>query len=53
MWESVFKENKANVLNALDGFISELNEFKEMMNNNDFEKLNEWLKNANKLKEIL
>ena len=53
MWESVFKENKTNVLNALDGFIKELDEFKKMLEDNDYSKLNSWLKNANELKKIL
>lgn len=53
MWSSVFKENKENVLSALNGFVNELNEFKQMLETQDYDKLNEWLKNANKLKEIL
>lgn len=53
MWESVFKENKENVLAALEGFESELQEFRQMLISEDYDKLNEWLKKANKLKEIL
>lgn len=53
MWESVFIENKENVINALNGFMKELENFKDMLENNEYEKLNLWLKNANELKKIL
>lgn len=53
MWESIFVENKNNVLNALNGFINELENFKHMLENNEYENLNSWLKHANELKKIL
>lgn len=53
MWESVFRQNKQNVLNSLSEFKKELENFENMLKNNDYDGLISWMQNANKLKDIL
>ncbi len=53
MWESVFRQNKQNVLNSLNDFKKELENFELMLKNDKYDELIEWMKNANRLKDIL
>lgn len=53
MWESVFRQNKDNVLNSLREFKKELELFENMLQNDEYETIIKWMKNANKLKDIL
>ena len=53
MWEAIFRQNKKNLIDAISSFQEELQECKTMIENEEWEKLNDWMKQANKLHEIL
>ncbi|MDQ7085249.1 MAG: prephenate dehydrogenase [Sulfurovum sp.] len=53
MWEDIFRQNKTNVLEALDSFQLELAKCQEMVENEEWDKLNSWMKDANTLHTIL
>ncbi|MBW2962662.1 prephenate dehydrogenase [Mesonia aestuariivivens] len=53
MWSPIFKQNKENVLETLTEYIQNLNEFKNLMEQDDFEKLFEEMKNTNHIKKVL
>jgi prephenate dehydrogenase len=52
-WTPIFLQNKENVLCALDEYIKNLNEFKEMIESNNSVALNESMNNTNYIKTIL
>ncbi len=53
MWEDIFRQNKANVLEAINSFQSELKKCQKMVENEEWETLNNWMKEANTLHDIL
>ena len=53
MWTPIFKQNKANVLETLEDYISNLTKFKNMMQNDDFEGVFNEMKDTNYIKQIL
>jgi prephenate dehydrogenase len=53
MWEDIFRQNKANVLEAINSFQSELKKCQKMVENEEWETLNNWMQDANKLHDIL
>ena len=53
MWEDIFRQNKSNLLKAIDSFQSELEKCQNMIENEEWEKLNIWMKEANTLHDIL
>ena len=53
MWTPIFKQNKDNVLETLDEYIANLNQFKTLMENDDFEAIYNEMKNTNHIKQIL
>jgi len=53
MWENIFIENKQNLLNAIDAFKEELKLAKDLIENNKWDELEEWMKNGNKLHKIM
>ena len=53
MWTPIFRQNKENVLETLDEYIDNLNQFKSLMENDDFEALYKEMKGANHIKQIL
>ncbi|TDU43887.1 prephenate dehydrogenase [Gelidibacter sediminis] len=53
MWTPIFKQNKANVLETLDEYISNLTKFRALMHDDDFEAIYSEMKNTNHIKEIL
>ena len=53
MWLDVFKQNKDNLLDAVDSINSELAKFQELVENENWEELRNWILNANKLHDIL
>lgn len=53
MWEDIFRQNKGNLLTAIDHFNTELKRCREMIENEEWDKLNQWMQNANKLHDIL
>lgn len=53
MWEDIFRQNKENVLEAMHAFQSELKKCQKMVENDEWESLNAWMKDANTLHDIL
>jgi len=53
MWEDIFKQNKANVLEAVELFENELKELKKNIQNDEWEKVNKTMEDGNKLHDIL
>ena len=53
MWEDIFRQNKSNVLEAIHSFQSELKKCQKMVENEEWEALNAWMKDANTLHDIL
>ena len=53
MWLDVFKQNKENLLDAVESIKSELAKFQELIENEEWEELERWILNANKLHDIL
>ncbi|TPV31965.1 prephenate dehydrogenase [Paucihalobacter ruber] len=53
MWTPIFKQNKNNVLETLEEYIQNLNEFKTFIENDDFESVYQVMSNTNRIKEIL
>ena len=53
MWEDIFRQNKTNLLEAISVFQAELKECKKMVENEEWDTLNDWMEEANKLHDIL
>ncbi len=53
MWEEIFKQNRGNLLEAMDHFEEELQICREMINDSDWEGLKRWMEDANRLHDIL
>lgn len=53
MWTPIFKQNKTNVIETLEEYITNLTEFKELMKSDDFEAIFSEMKNTNHIKDIL
>ena len=53
MWTPIFKQNKKQVLKTLEEYISNLTNFKELLENDDFDAIFKEMQSANRIKEIL
>ena len=53
MWTPIFKQNKENVVETLDEYIQNLEEFKQMLLEDNFDGIYNEMNNTNKIKEIL
>ncbi len=53
MWSPIFLQNKENVLRSLEEYIKNLNEFKNMIENDDDKALKETMNGTNYIKNIL
>lgn len=53
MWSDIFKQNKENILNAMEAFKKEFAHCEDMLKNERWDELKEWMKNAHQIKEIL
>ena len=53
MWEDVFRQNKTNLLLAIDHFNEELEKCRQMVEEEEWDALNSWMQDANKLHDIL
>jgi len=53
MWTPIFKQNKDNVIETLEDYIINLTQFKNMMENDDFDAVFKEMKNTNHIKQIL
>ena len=53
MWTPIFEQNKDNVIETLEEYIQNLQKFKQLMIDGDFEKVFEEMENTNHIKNIL
>lgn len=53
MWSSIFIENKKNIIESLDEYILNINNFKKLIESSNQENLNTEMKKINGIKEIL
>ncbi len=53
MWSSIFVENKKNIIESLDEYISNINNFKKLIEKSDKKTLNNEMRRINGIKEIL
>ena len=53
MWMPIFRQNKHNVIETLDEYISNMKHFKSLLANDDYTTLVEEMKNINKIRHIL
>ena len=53
MWVPIFKQNKENVLDVLNEHITQLRKFKAALEKENYELLEELIRNANKIRGIL
>lgn len=53
MWTPIFKQNKENVIETLEGYIKNLQQFKELMQEDNFEEIYNEMENTNHIKQIL
>ncbi|MGJ5641909.1 prephenate dehydrogenase [Formosa sp. S-31] len=53
MWTPIFKQNKSNVIETLEEYITNLNQFKKLLELDDFEAIFNEMKNTNRIKDIL
>ena len=53
MWLDIFKQNKNNLLDAVNCIDSELKKFKELVEDEKWDELREWIVSANRLHDIL
>ncbi|NER12510.1 prephenate dehydrogenase [Leptobacterium flavescens] len=53
MWTPIFEQNKVNVIETLDEYIANLEEFKKLMEEDNFNAIYERMENTNRIKEIL
>lgn len=53
MWGDIFKQNRKNLLASIDLFESQLQNARKMVEDENYEELENWMKKANTLHEIL
>ncbi len=53
MWTPIFKQNKNNVVETLEDYIANLTQFKNLIENDDFEGVFNEMKDTNYIKQIL
>ncbi|MFA6138114.1 MAG: prephenate dehydrogenase [Sulfurimonas sp.] len=53
MWEDIFRQNKSNIIEAIELFEKELTNLKQSIQNDEWDKVRKELENGNKLHDIL
>jgi prephenate dehydrogenase len=53
MWTPIFKQNKKHIVKSLNEYITNLTNFKELLENDKFEEVFTEMQNTNRIKEIL
>ena len=53
MWTPIFEQNKTNVIEILEEYIDNLQKFKTLMQEENFEAIYEEMENTNHIKNIL
>ena len=52
MWEDIFKQNKGNLIDAIETFQTELEQFKKEIKNDEWDKVSEKMHRGNELEDI-
>ena len=53
MWTPIFKQNKKHVIKSLEEYIQNLSNFKNLLENDNFDEVYNEMQNTNRIKEIL
>lgn len=53
MWTDIFRQNKDNLIDALEIYEDHMKNIKKMLQNEDYENIHLWMKKANTLHDIL
>ncbi len=53
MWSDIFKQNRKNLLDSIDLFENQMKRVRQMVENENYDELKEWMEKANTLHEIL
>ncbi|WP_294955297.1 prephenate dehydrogenase [Sulfurovum sp.] len=53
MWEDIFRQNKTNLIEAIEAFETELGQCRKMVENEEWTTLHTWMQEANTLHDIL
>lgn len=53
MWTPIFKQNKNNIIETLEEYIVNLTQFKNLIQNDNFDEVFNEMENTNRIKEIL
>ena len=53
MWTPIFEQNKTQVLESLEEYISNLTKFKELLAQDNYDAIFHEMESVNKIKEIL
>jgi prephenate dehydrogenase len=53
MWTDIFKQNRENLLSSLDIYAKQMQNMKQMLENEDYEGITDWMNKANSLHDIL
>ena len=53
MWTPIFEQNKENIIETLEEYINNLQQFKKLMEQDNFSEIYNEMENANYIKQIL
>jgi prephenate dehydrogenase len=53
MWTDIFRQNRSNMLESLDEFDNQMKLIRDMIENEDYNKMANWMDKANSLHDIL
>ena len=53
MWTDIFRQNRNNILESLNIYEKQMKSIKEMLANEEYDKIHEWMQKANTLHDIL
>lgn len=53
MWTPIFKQNRDNIIETLDEYILNLTQFKNLLQNDNYDEIFNEMENTNRIKEIL
>ena len=53
MWTPIFEQNRDNVMETLEEYIQNLQNFKQLLMDGDFQNVFQEMSNTNKIKQIL
>jgi prephenate dehydrogenase len=53
MWANIFKQNKTNLLNSINLYEKQIIYIKKMLQDEQYDKIEQWMNKANSLHDIL